>query len=121
MTKAVGADGSIGLAENVQLLGSIEAGPILEAEGHAASTVQLMLHEGRYYIIADGFRNLWQVTPEPGTSWAKYRPIRLPDLPITNVRMSRYGPPGRVCVRLDVDDGGPWYVTGSDELDDECL
>jgi len=121
MTKAVDGDGSISLAEPTQLMGSIEAGPILDAENSAATMVQVMLHEGCYYIIADGFRNLWQVTPRPGTALASYRPVSLPDITIKNARMSRYGPPGRACVRLDVDGGGPWYVSEKNRLQDECL
>jgi hypothetical protein len=120
MTKEIDADGSISLTENTQLLGSIEGGAILEAEGQDVSTVQVLFHEGRYYIVADGFRNLWQVTPEPGTGWATYRPITLPDHQTENVRISRYGPPERICVRVDVDGGGPWYVNGTGGLQDEC-
>ena len=120
MTMTVGADGSILLAEHTPLSGRIEIAPILDAEGRAVETVQLLLHEGRYYITADGFKNLWEVSPQPGRTLATYRPIPVSENPMLHVRMARYGRSGRACVRLDAAGVGPWYVTDEGELHDQC-
>ena len=120
MTLTVGADGSILLAEHTPLSGRIEIAPILDAEGQAVDTVQLLLHEGRYYITSDGFKNLWEVSPRPGGTLATYRPIPVSENPMSQVRMARYGRSGRACVRLDAAGVGPWYVTDEGELHDQC-
>jgi len=120
MSLAVDRNGTINLAEHAPLRGRIEVAPILAAEGREVETVQVLLHEGRYYVAADGFRNIWELVPEAGSTRATYRSIPVPDRPLAGVRMSRYGPPGRACVRLDIDDGGPWFVTDEGVLDDRC-
>jgi hypothetical protein len=120
MTMTVGADGSILLAEHTPLSGKIEIAPILDAEGRAVDKVQLLLHEGRYYITANGFKNLWEVSPQPGSTLATYRPIPVSENPMSHVRMARYGHSGQACVRLDAAGIGPWYVTDEGELHDQC-
>jgi len=117
----VAEDASIRIAEPVQLLGRFELAPVFEAEGRTASSVQVLMHDGSYYVAAPGFRNLWRLEPRPGTSTAELRPIRLPDSAVPSVRLSRYGPGGGACVRVDADGGGPWYVTGDGALRDACL
>jgi hypothetical protein len=121
MSMDVGPDGSIDLSEHTPLVGRIDVGPILDAEDRNVSTVQVLLHEGRYYIAADGFRNLWEVTPTPGTTVATFRPIFVSDLPLSNVRLARYGPAGNPCVRLDATKtGGPWFLNDEGRLRDHC-
>jgi hypothetical protein len=121
MSMEVAPDGNLDLAQQWPLSGRIDVGPILEAEGRRVKTVQVLLHEGRYYIAADGFRNLWEVTPTPGTSVATFRPFFVSDLPLSDVRISRYGPADNPCVRVDATKiGGPWFLNDEDELRDRC-
>ena len=121
LSLALDRNGTINLAEHAPLRGRIEVAPILDAEGHEeAETVQVILHGGRYYIMAEGFRNIWELVPRVGTTRATYRSIAVSATPLSGVRMSRYGPEGRACVRLDVDGAGPWFVTGKGELHDRC-
>ena len=80
-----------------------------------------MLHLGRYFVVADGFRNLWEVTPEPGSTRANYRPITVTGGPLVGVRLSHYGPPEGACVRIDVENEGTWFVSWSGEVHEECL
>ncbi len=120
MVLAVDRNGTINLAEHPPLRGRIETAPILAAEGREVETLQVILHEGRYYLTAEGFRNIWELVPESGTTRATYRSIPVSEQPLAGVRMSRYGPEGRACVRLDVDGAGPWFVTDEGELDDRC-
>lgn len=120
LSLAVDGNGTVNLAEQAPLRGRIEVAPILAAEGREAETVQVILHEGRYYVTAEGFRNIWELVPEAGTTRATYRSIPVSENPLSGVRMSRYGPAGRACVRLDTDGGGPWFVTDEGELDDRC-
>ncbi len=117
---AVDADGFISLAEHAPLLGRIDLSAIVAAEGQIVEEVQVVQHQGRYYITAERFRNLWEVSPQPGERQATYRPIHVSENRLSGVRMSRYGPSGRACVRLDADGVGPWYVTDKGELHDVC-
>jgi hypothetical protein len=76
----VQANGSVSLAESPPLIGRIDLSPILQAEGvHAGAgtrrVVQLLVHYGRFYVVADGFRSIWEITPQPGLATASYRPI----------------------------------------------
>jgi len=121
MSMDVATDGSVDLSEQTPLMGRIDVGPILDAEDREVRTVQVLLHEGRYYITADGFRNLWEVTPTPGLSVATFRPIFVSDLPLSDVRITRYGPAGSPCVRVDATKiGGPWFLNDEGELRDRC-
>lgn len=120
MTLRVDEAGSVDLAEHPPLRGRIAAGPILTEEGSQVDSLQVLLHQGRYYLTAEGFRNVWELVPESGTTRATYRPIPVSSEPLSGVRMSRYGPAGRACVRLDVDGSGPWFVNNDGELDDHC-
>jgi hypothetical protein len=124
---AVGTDGTVSLAERPPLVGRIDLSGILEAEGirpAAAPAVQLMLHYGRMYIAGDAFRSVWEITPQPGTSKAAYRPIPVP-LPssqarLKNVRLSRYGSSGSSCLRLDRAGAAPIFITSQGEARNDC-
>ncbi len=120
MTVAVGADGTGELSGRSVLVGRISVSPILEAEGVDPEVVRILLHQGHYYVTADGFQNLWEVKPRPGTSEATYSPMNVAGRPLSNTRLSRYGQPGHACVRLDADGGGPWYVTHEGTLRQRC-
>src|SRR3989442_14648784 len=91
------------LAERAPLVGRIDLSPILKAEAAqpgagTRATVQLMMHYGRLYVVADAFRAIWVITPQPGTTTASYRPIPLGrDIgpkPIKDGPLSRYGSAG---------------------------
>ena len=125
---AVSKDRTVSLAESPPLVGRIDLAPILEAEGVPAdkptATVQLMIHYGRIYIVADGFRSIWEITPVPGTSTASYRPIPIvegaADAPLKDVRLCRYGSSGSPCLRLDRVGGDPVFITVDGEARHDC-
>ncbi len=123
------ADGTVMLAERPPLVGRIDLSPILKAEGvlpgaKTRSTVQLMMHYGRLYVVADTFRALWEITPQPGTTSASYRPIpvvrEVGQEPMKDVRLSRYGSARSSCLRLDRAEGSPVFITSRGEARDDC-
>ena len=124
----VGANGSVSLAEQPPLTGRMNLTPILEAEGFDASpssvTVQVMMYYGRFYVVADGFHSLWEITPRPGTSTASYR--RIPIAPDTadsvlkGSRLSRYGSSRSSCLRLDRKDSTPLFISSRGEVSRVC-
>ena len=123
------ADGTVMLAERPPLVGRIDLSPILTAEGiqpgaTKRGTVQLMMHYGRLYVVADAFRAIWEITPRPGTTAASYRPIRVireaGDEPMRDVRLSRYGSAGSSCLRLDRAGGSAVFITPTGEARDAC-
>lgn len=122
-------DGSAALAQYQPLVGRIGLRPILEAEGMwpsppAGMTVQLLVNYGRYYVVSDGFRAVWEITPKPGTSGAKYRPaVKLAERSAPSpkgVRLSRYGSSGSSCIRIDREEGAAVYITAGGETHDRC-
>jgi len=123
------ADGTVMLAERPPLVGRIDLSPILKAEGvqpgaSMRATVQLMMHYGRLYVVADAFRAIWEITPQPGTTRASYRPIPVVrdagQDPMKDVRLSRYGSARSSCLRLDRAGGGPVFITSNGEARDDC-
>lgn len=123
------ADGTVILAERPPLVGRIDLAPILHAEGVAPGArtrapVQLMIHYGRLYLVADAFRAIWEITPQPGTTKASYRPIpvvRDPGQePMKDVRLSRYGSARSSCLRLDRAGGSPVFITPSGDARNDC-
>lgn len=123
------ADGTVLLAERPPLIGRIDLSPILRAEGvqagmPAKGMVQLMMHYGRIYVVADAFRAIWEITPQPGTTAATFRPIPVAlgsgQEPMKNVRLSRYGSSQTSCLRLDRAGGTPVFITPKGELRDDC-
>jgi hypothetical protein len=123
------ADGTVILAERPPLVGRIDLAPILLAEGMAPgsrtrATVQLMMHYGRLYLVADAFRAIWEITPQPGTSKASYRPIPVvrdsAQEPMKDVRLSRYGSARSSCLRLDRAGGSTVFITSSGDARDDC-
>jgi hypothetical protein len=143
----VQSNGTISLAQSPPLIGRIDLSPILQAEGvHAGANTklvaQLMVHYGRFYVVADGFRSIWEITPQPGVSTASYRPIPIvahadaqPGTgskaeaaarddsgarPVRDPRLSRYGSSRSSCVRLDRANGPPVYITPKGEAANAC-
>ena len=126
---SVGSDGTVSLAERPPLIGRIDLTPILQAEGFQIGTtkpktVQLMVHYGRLYVVAETFRAVWEITPQPGTSTASYRPIavaRASDQErLGDVRLSQYGSSRSSCLRLDRAGGRPVFITSEGEVRDDC-
>src|SRR5580765_2987141 len=122
-------DGFAALVQYQPLAGRIGLRPILEAEGMWPSpspktTVQLLVNYGRFYVVAEGFRAVWEITPTPGASGAAYRPAaRLAEAQAPaprGVRLSRYGASGSSCLRIDRADGPTVYVTAEGKVDDRC-
>ena len=121
MSFPVDAAGTIHLSDQAPLSGTLDVSPILEAEGTRARRLQVVMHLGRFYIAADGFRHIWEVAPRPGERTAVYRSVPLPPGAVDSaVRLSRYGPPGRACLRLDADGRPPWFLTADGVLDVHC-
>jgi hypothetical protein len=149
----VQANGSVSLAESPPLIGRIDLAPILQAEGVRAGAVpkpvvQLVVHFGRFYVVADGFRSIWEITPQPGLTTASYRPIPIvadagaqPGTgtkagaaakaevpaktgsgarPVRDPRLSRYGSARSSCVRLDRANGPPVFITPKGEAANAC-
>jgi hypothetical protein len=143
----VQANGSVSLAESPPLIGRIDLAPILQVEGvHAGAktklVVQLMVHYGRFYVVADGFRSIWEITPQPGLSTASYRPIPIvadagaqPGTgakaevaartesgarPVKDPRLSLFGSSRSSCVRLDRANGPPVFITSKGEPANAC-
>ncbi|MBI4162034.1 MAG: hypothetical protein HY509_06275 [Acidobacteria bacterium] len=117
------------LGEHEPLAGRIDLAPILRAEGvrvpaGASSNLQLLVHYGRFYVAGDGFRSVWEVNPEPGSSRAPYR--RIPIVPnsstpaMREVRLSRFGPPGETCVRVDRSAGKTVFIHADGNLRSTC-
>jgi hypothetical protein len=136
----VQADGTISLAQSPPLVGRIDLSPILESEGirtnpAKATVVQLMVHYGRFYVVADGFRSVWEITPRPGATRASYRPIPIavdPAVqpvgskpgsgckPLKGARLSLFGSDRSSCVRLDRANGPPVFITSEAEVANAC-
>lgn len=125
----VEADGTVLLAERPPLIGRLDLSLILRAEGiqpgmPPKGTVQLMMHYGRLYVVADSFKAIWEITPHPGTTAASFRPIpviRETDPgPMKDVRLSRYGSSQSSCLRLDWSGGKPVFITPSGEVRNDC-
>ena len=125
----VEADGSVSLAEHPPLIGRLDLTPILTEEGVAPKanskvTVQVMMNYGRLYVASESFRSLWEITPQPGTTSASYRPILVvrPSgaAPVKDLRFSRYGSARSSCLRLDRAGGNPVFITSAGEARDVC-
>ena len=129
MPLTIETDGTVLLAERPPLVGRIDLSPILRAEGvqpgtAPRTTVQVMMHYGRVYVVANAFRSIWEITPNPGTTAAAFRPIPVvresdPE-PMKSVRLSRYGSAQSSCLRLDRVGGTPVFITPEGEARDDC-
>lgn len=125
----VQANGSVSLAESPPLIGRIDLSPILQAEGISAAAktrpaVQMMVNYGRFYLVGEGFRSIWEITPQPGSSTASYRPIPISAeggaKPVRDPRLSRYGASRSSCLRLDRTNGPPLFITPKGETANAC-
>jgi hypothetical protein len=125
----VQANGSVSLAQSPPLIGRIDLSPILRAEGISAAAktrpaVQMMVNYGRFYLVGEGFRSIWEITPQPGSSSASYRPIAVvadgAAKPVREPRLSRYGSSQSSCLRLDRTNGPPLFITPKGEAANAC-
>jgi hypothetical protein len=125
----VQANGSVSLAQSPPLVGRIDLSPILQAEGISAgakprAAVQMMVNYGRFYLVGEGFRSIWEITPQPGSSSASYRPIAVVAdsgaKPVRDPRLSRYGSSQSSCLRLDRTNGPPLFITPKGEAANDC-
>jgi len=132
MPLTVSPGGSVSFAEKPPLTGHIDLSPILAEErktaspppGGGSTAVQVMMFYGRFYVVADGFHSIWELTPIPGTSSASYRSIPLtsdsePKL-LRGVRLSRYGSSESSCLRIDRKDAAPVFITAKGTTSDVC-
>lgn len=127
MPLQIDGNGRASFAAFPPLTGRLDLSAILAGENMPAGkpvAAQAMLHYGRLYLVADGFRSIWEITPSPGSASAAYRPIAPPaGTPTTrfkDVRLSRYGSPDASCLRLDRAGGKPFFITPKGEARDEC-
>ena len=124
----VDAGGMAQLAEHHPLAGRIDLGPIFAAEGmvpvaEESTNLQMLVHYGRFYLAADGFRSVWEVSPAPGSPTASYRPIPVVDAaapPMREVRLSRFGPAEAACVRIDRAGGETVFIDALGEIHAIC-
>jgi hypothetical protein len=126
----VDRDGFAALSAYEPLVGRIGLRRILEAEemwpmvGKKKISVQLLAHYGRFYVVAEGFKAVWEITPKPGTGEASFRPAApLADragTPARGVRLSRYGSARLSCLRIDRENGPAVYITSLGKPDDHC-
>jgi hypothetical protein len=125
----VSTDGSVSLAQEPPLSGHIDLTPILQAEGipvpiTTPTRVQIMMHYGRYFVVADGFRSVWEITPLPGTVTASYAaipvPLRSGQSGLKGARLSRYGSSKSSCLRIDRTNGDPIFISHSGEVSHAC-
>jgi len=126
----VDGEGFAALSAYEPLIGRIGLRRILEAEGmwpragEKRISVQLLVHYGRFYVVAEGFKAVWEITPKPGTADAAFRPaVSLADragTPARGVRLSRYGSARLSCLRIDRDNGPAVYITSLGKADDHC-
>lgn len=120
MMAAVEPDGTVRLARHAPLLGHVAIAPILEAEGVPVTEVQVIGHRGLFYLTAEAFTRIWEISPQPGGTQAAFRPIPVSGEALSGVRLSRFGEAGTVCVRVDLDGAGPFYVNSRGRLDVLC-
>ena len=129
MPLTVKADGSVSFAERPPLTGHLDLSPVLAAEGKKGTSapvgaVQVMMYYGRFYVVGEGFRRVWELTPLPGTSTATYRAIPLPGKAdgktLTGVRLSRYGSSESSCLRIDRRGSGPAFITEKGTVSGVC-
>ena len=125
----VGANGTVSLAEQPPLTGRIDLSPILGEEGidtspKTTTAVQVMMLYGRYYVVADGFHSVWEITPRPGTSTASYRRIPVAllegDSTLKGSRLSRYGSSKSSCLRLDRRNASPLFINSRGRVSRDC-
>jgi hypothetical protein len=126
---AVDSEGFAALTQYQPLVGRIGLKRILQAEGawppdSRKRSVQLLVHYGRFYVVGEGFRAVWEITPHPGTAGASFRPAVLlaapGEPPAKGVRLSRYGSSGSSCLRIDREGGPTVFITAEGKLDDRC-
>jgi hypothetical protein len=115
--------------EHPPMVGTIDMKPIFAAEGIPAGSrdpdnLQLLVHYSRFYLAADGFRAVWEINPEPGSSSAAYRAIPIvleaSSPPLREVRLSRFGPPNASCIRVDRADGEPVFIDAQGDTQPFC-
>jgi hypothetical protein len=115
--------------ERPPMVGTIDMKPILAAEEIPTGSpdpenLQLLVHYSRFYLAADGFRAVWEISPEPGSSSATYRAIPIvlesSSPPLREVRLSRFGPPNASCVRVDRADGEPVFIDAQGDAQPFC-
>lgn len=116
----VDPNGIVRFPSQSSLMGSIDASPILQAEGRSPRAIQVILHLGFYYLTADGFANVWELRPQQGSRLAAYRPIRLPETAASGIRLSRYGPAGQACLRVDSAGKAPLFLGAAGALSAHC-
>jgi hypothetical protein len=127
MPLRIDGNGTASFAAFPPLTGRLDLTPILVAERMPAGeplAAQAMLHYGRLYLVAEGFRSVWEITPSPGSATAAYRavadPRGAPSSRFKEVRLSRYGSPDASCLRLDRAGGKPMFITPKGEARDAC-
>lgn len=116
----VNEDGAIHLAHQPPLSGILDLSPVLDEEEAAPGRVQILLHRTELYLTADGFANVWRLSPDAGEGTAAYEGFSTPGGALERPRLSRYGSGERACVRVDQPDAEPLFVTPSGEVRDAC-
>ena len=113
----------------VALVGRLDLKPIFESEGFSrvpgtTKNLQMLIHFGRFYVTGDGFRSVWEVSPNLGVASGEYRAIPIlpkdSPRPMKNVRLSRYGSAESICVRVDRTGGKAVFIDTEGKVDASC-
>ncbi len=117
------------LTDHQPLVGSLDLKPIFALEGfpevpETTKNLQMLIHFGRFYVTGDGFRSVWEVSPNFGVATGEYRPIPIipknSPKPLKNVRLSRYGSAESICVRVDRTGGEAVFIDMEGQVDAIC-
>ena len=124
----VNESGVASLNKSQPLVGMVDLGPIYAAEGipvgdTTTENLQMLVHYGQLYIVADGFRAVWEIMPEPGTRDAAFRPIPILEPgsePLKDVRLSQFGASESACVRVDHAAADPVFILADGRVHATC-
>jgi len=96
----------------------------VEAATSRKATIQLMMHYGRLYVRGGLVRAVWEITPQPGTTTATFRPIPVVrgagQGPMRDVRLSRYGSARSFLSAPRPGGVDPVFITSKGEARDDC-
>jgi hypothetical protein len=123
MDQAVSADSSIYLGDEEKFHGVMRLGPILEQEKAAVKSVKIIQNYGKYFLSADGFKNVWMIEPESDGLTGRYGAIDVTPGDTTDVlkdiSFSRYGSKENTCIKLRYD-SKEIFIDRKGKLNEKC-
>ncbi len=123
MNLKVDTDSSVTIGDDEKFYGVLWLNPILKAENVSVTSVKLIQNYGKYFISADGFKNIWMVEANRDGISGKYKAIDVtPDDKTdaySGVGLSRYGNRERTCVRVRFNNN-ELYIDKKGEVNETC-